>query len=266
MSSRDKVRLTELLVLQGFCASTDEAERRIRAGEVLGDDICLTQPALLVDPQTHIRMKAHSRYVSRGGDKLAGALADFCFDPRGLRCLDVGASTGGFTDCLLQRGAAQVVAVDVAYGQFAWQLRQDGRVTVFERTNIRELDPALADAPFDLVVCDLSFTSLRSALPVLLPFLGEAGVLIALVKPQFELAPELVGRGVVTAPAAHQQALEQVLEAALTVGLAPQALTFSPLAGQKGNIEFFLLAHHSGIPVTIDVPTVVHQAHKRLAR
>ena len=264
MSSKEKVRLTELLVSRGLSENVAEAERAILAGDVLGDDAPLTQPGMTVDSRLTLRIKPHGRYVSRGGDKLFGALRDFAFDPAGLHCLDVGASTGGFTDCLLQQGAASVVAVDVAYGQFAWQLRSDKRVRLFERTNIRDIDPDLAGAPFDVAVVDLSFVSLRSALPALAPFLAEGGMLIALVKPQFELAASLVAGGVVIDKAAHVQALEQVIEAALRSGLAPQAATFSQIKGPKGNIEFFLLAQRGGIPATIDTLNVVDAAHEGL--
>jgi 23S rRNA (cytidine1920-2'-O)/16S rRNA (cytidine1409-2'-O)-methyltransferase len=265
MLSKKKVRLTELLVSRGLCESEAEAKRIVLAGDVLGDDICLTQPNAPVDPELKVRIKAHGRYVSRGGDKLAGALADFSLNPAGLSCLDVGASTGGFTDCLLQQGAAQVVAIDVAYGQFAWQLRGDERVRLFERTNIRSIDPDSAGAPFDLVVADLSFVSLNSILSVLVPFLADKALLICLVKPQFELLPTQVGKGIVTSQAAHIQALDRVIEAASACGLAPLAATFSRIVGHKGNIEFFLLTQQGGIPATIDTKAVVKRAHEALA-
>jgi len=264
MSSKGKVRLTELLVSRGFFADAAQAQRAILAGEVVGANAVLTQPGMLVSPDIDVRVKAPRRFVSRGGDKLAGALEAFCCDPCGMHCLDVGASTGGFTHCLLQQGAASVVAVDVAYGQFAWQLRCDERVTLFERTNIRELNPASATAPFDLVVCDLSFTSLRSALPALVAFFAPGGYLVALVKPQFELDSALVGNGVVTNADAHIRALELAIMAAVDNDLAPQNVCFSPIRGQKGNIEFFLYAQQGGIPATIDISTVVGQAHERL--
>jgi 23S rRNA (cytidine1920-2'-O)/16S rRNA (cytidine1409-2'-O)-methyltransferase len=269
MSSHGKIRLTELVVARGLAASADDAARLIRAGEVLASDAVLAQPHMLVDPTREIRLRARGRYVSRGGDKLAGALADFSFDVRGLRCLDVGASTGGFTDCLLQRGAAAVVAVDVAYGQFAWRLRADERVIVVERTNIRDIKPDAVGAPFDLVVADVSFTPLRTLLALLSSLLSEGGALISLVKPQFELAAAEVGKGgIVTDPAAHARALTLVIEAAAKAGLAPRAATFSPLKGSKGNIEFFVLARRVGVPAPIDapidIPAIVARAHTGL--
>jgi 23S rRNA (cytidine1920-2'-O)/16S rRNA (cytidine1409-2'-O)-methyltransferase len=158
-----------------------------------------------------------------------------------------------------------VVAVDVAYGQFAWQLRNDGRVTVVERMNIREVDPRAIGAPFDLVVADVSFTPIRSLFSLFASLLSEDATLITLVKPQFELAREVLGAGgVITEPAAHIQALELVLEAAADNDLAPQALSFSPIKGPKGNIEFFLWARRAGIPATIDTADVVERAHALL--
>jgi 23S rRNA (cytidine1920-2'-O)/16S rRNA (cytidine1409-2'-O)-methyltransferase len=246
-------------------ATVADAERTVLAGDVLGADAVLTQPHMLVDPACELRLRPRRRYVSRGGDKLAGALDSFAVDPRGLRCLDVGASTGGFTDCLLQRGCASVVAVDVAYGQFAWQLRNDGRVTVLERTNIRDVDPLRIGAPFDLIVADVSFTPVRTLFELLSTLLEDGAPLIALVKPQFELeASEVTDGGIVRNPEAHARALVSAVEAARKAGLEPQALAPSPIKGQKGNIEFFLLAQRAGIPATIDIRTVVERAHARL--
>ena len=265
MPSAKKVRLTELLVLRGLCVDADQAQRAVLAGIVVGKDALLTQPGMLVSPQIEVRIKTPMAYVSRGGEKLAGALAELRFDPQGLDCLDVGASTGGFTDCLLRHGAARVVAVDVGYGQFAWQLRADERVSLFERTNVRQLDPAKAGAPFDLVVCDVSFTSLHALLPSLECFFAQTGWLIALIKPQFELDSHQTHKGIVTEQAAHIQAIELAVEAARACGLAPQAVCASPIKGQKGNIEFFLSAQRGGIFATIDISRVVRQAHETLA-
>jgi 23S rRNA (cytidine1920-2'-O)/16S rRNA (cytidine1409-2'-O)-methyltransferase len=243
----------------------DEAKRAVLAGEVSSPNTPLTQPGISVDPSIEIHLRNDKRFVSRGGDKLAAALKDFHLAPKGLRCLDVGASTGGFTDCLLKNGAAQVLAVDVAYGQLAWQLRSDPRVQVLERTNIRDVDPGEIGAPFDLIVVDVSFTSLSSLLPMLVRLLAKGGTLIALVKPQFELPALYVGeKGVITDQAAHAKALEQVIEAATGSGLAVQGASFSPITGAKGNIEFLLAAQQGGIPATIDVDDVITRAHARL--
>lgn len=183
-------------------------------------------------------------YVSRGGHKLAGALA--AFEPLGLevsgrRCLDAGASTGGFTDVLLRHGAALVVAVDVGYGQLAWELRQDPRVQVHDRTNVRELSVEQVGGPVDLVVADLSFISLRLVLDALLAVTGPDGDLLVMVKPQFEVGRDRVGRGgVVRDPALRAEAVQAVADAAAERGWGARAVTTSPLPGPAGNVEFFL--------------------------
>jgi 23S rRNA (cytidine1920-2'-O)/16S rRNA (cytidine1409-2'-O)-methyltransferase len=165
----------------------------------------------------------------------------------------------------LQHGAASVVAVDVAYGQLAWQLRNDERVTVLERTNIRAVDPTGIGAPFDVVVADVSFTPARTLFSLFALLLRKGGVLISLIKPQFELVASEVGAGgVVVEAASHARALELAVEGARVANLAPRQATFSPLKGPKGNIEFFLLAHRAGIPVTIDIQGVIERAHARL--
>lgn len=263
-----KMRLDALLVERGLAEDKDSAQRLVLVGEVRSGDTALTQPAALLDPSIDLKLKSTGQvFVSRGGDKLAGALEDFTFVARSLNCLDVGASTGGFTDCLLQQGAAHVSSVDVGYGQFAWQLRTDGRVSLFERTNIKDVDAdLLSRAPFELVVVDLSFISLRAILARLAPLLASDGTLIALVKPQFELARGSVGKGgVVTDAKAHEEALSLVIAAAQAAGLAPLAATHSHLKGPKGNIEFFLRAQKGGFPVTIDTAELVQKAHAHLS-
>ncbi|HBT95846.1 MAG TPA: TlyA family rRNA (cytidine-2'-O)-methyltransferase [Coriobacteriia bacterium] len=265
MSSGRKIRLVDLLVERGLCDDAALAKRLVIAGEVRGENGVLTQPSLLLDPGIEITLTGTSRFVSRGGDKLYGALEDFAFDVSGLKCLDVGASTGGFTDCLLKAGATGVVAVDVAYGQFAWQLRNDARITLLERTSIRAVDPTEVGAPFDLVVADVSFSPLRSLFPVLAGFVEAGGFLITLIKPQFELPAGAVGKnGVVSDSELHEKAIIQVLEAATANDLAPIALTYSGLKGPKGNREFFLMAQRSGIPANITVEQVVRDAHRAL--
>jgi len=264
MPSKGKVRLAELLVSRRLCTDSAEAERLIHAGLVLGNEEKLTHPGMQVNSNLTIRIKSRNCYVSRGGDKLAGALSDFSVDVLGRRCLDVGASTGGFTDCLLQHGASEVTALDVAYGQFAWSLRTDARVRLFERTNIRDADPVAIGAPFDVIVTDLSFASLRSVISSLVPLCADKTQLIVLVKPQFEAPDSLVSGGVVSDSSVHIMVLNQVIEALTTHGLTPQAASFSCIRGAKGNIEFFLLAQYGGIPVTIDTIDVVTRAHEGL--
>jgi 23S rRNA (cytidine1920-2'-O)/16S rRNA (cytidine1409-2'-O)-methyltransferase len=180
-------------------------------------------------------------YVSRGGHKLAGALDAFGYDPAGKRVLDAGASTGGFTDVLLQRGAAHVVAADVGYGQLAWSLQTDPRVTVLDRTNVRALEPELVGDPVDLVVADLSFIPLGLVLPALVGCARPDADLLPMVKPQFEVGKErLPSGGVVRDPALRVEAVRHVAEQAAALGLGVQAITASPLPGPSGNVEYFL--------------------------
>ncbi len=196
----------------------------------------------MVRPEETVEVRADaSAYVSRGGEKLAAALAVFGVDPAGRPALDVGASTGGFTDCLLRRGAARVYAVDVGYGQLAWGLRGDPRVTVLERTNARNMTGALFPVPPTLATVDVSFISLDKVLPVLGQVLGQPGEVVALIKPQFEAGRGKVGKGgVVRDRAVHREVLGRVVTAARAGGFACLGLTHSPLKGPAGNIEYFI--------------------------
>ncbi len=211
------------------------------AGEVSTADRRLTSPGEQVAPGIELHVRGRIPYVSRGGLKLAGGLDHFGIDPMGFACLDVGCSTGGFTDCLLRRGAASVVAVDVGYAQFDWSLRQDARVTLFERTNMVDL-PALCDQRFDLAVCDVSFTSVVTVLPAVVAMLAPGGSFLTLVKPQFEAAREDVGEGgIVRDPAVREAALAKVEDAFEETGLHVVGSCQSPITGHKGNVEFLLL-------------------------
>lgn len=203
------------------------------------------------------------RYVSRGGEKLAAALARFQLDPSALDCLDAGASTGGFTDCLLHAGARHVVALDVGYGQLAWRLRTDDRVTVLERTNVRDLTiQALPYRPV-FVVADLSFISLRSVLPVLSATAADEAEGVFLVKPQFEAGPDHVGRGgVVRDPAVWAAVLDSVVDGSRDAGLEPRSVMASPLRGPAGNVEFLLWVRRDALPVTIDVAGAIAEARE----
>jgi 23S rRNA (cytidine1920-2'-O)/16S rRNA (cytidine1409-2'-O)-methyltransferase len=218
------------------------------AGDVLVDDRPATKPGTRVSPEVSVRLRGQpSPYVSRGGEKLAGALDAFTIDPAGMRVLDVGASTGGFTDCLLQRGASAVVAVDVGYGQLAWSLRQDPRVRVCERVNARTLLADFVESPVDLAVLDVSFISLRLVLPAVARLVRAGGAIVALVKPQFEVGPERVGSGgVVRDEAARADAVASVREAAQAIGLVVRGQADSVLAGPKGNREIFLWCERPG--------------------
>jgi 23S rRNA (cytidine1920-2'-O)/16S rRNA (cytidine1409-2'-O)-methyltransferase len=213
----------------------------IRAGQVLVDETPVDKPGARVRPGSQVRLRSQPRrFVSRGGEKLAGALADLAVDPAGRRCLDVGASTGGFTDCLLGAGAAHVVAVDVGYGQLAPKLRDDPRVAVLERRNARDLARGDLPGPVDLVTADVSFISLRLLLPVLVKVAPGADLLL-LVKPQFEVGKDKIGKGgVVRDDALRAQAVREVREAAQALGLEALGEAESRLAGPKGNREVFL--------------------------
>lgn len=244
-------RLDERLVREGLAESRTAAAALIRTGEVLVDDAPVDKPGTRVRSGSSVRLRsARRRFVSRGGEKLAGALADLLVDPSGLRCLDVGASTGGFSDCLLQAGAREVVAVDVGYGQLADRLRRDPRVTVLERTNARRLEAAALPRPPELVTVDVSFISLRLLLPRLAEVAPGARWLL-LVKPQFEVGREHVGKGgVVRDDALRQGAADAVAACAAGLGHREVGRADSRLPGPKGNREIFLLLE----PVAAEAP------------
>jgi 23S rRNA (cytidine1920-2'-O)/16S rRNA (cytidine1409-2'-O)-methyltransferase len=236
------MRIDRLLVERGLVASRERAQRLVMAGAVLVADRPVTKPGADVPDDAEVRLRAaDSPYVSRGGEKLAGALDAFALDARGLVALDVGASTGGFTDCLLQRGARRVIALDVGYGQLAWKLRQDARVVVLERTNARNLTAEmLVEAP-DLAVVDVSFISLGAVLPAVAAVVKAGGAIVALVKPQFEVGRGRVGKGgVVRDPALRAEAVASVRAVAERLGLAVDGEAESVLPGPKGNREVFL--------------------------
>jgi 23S rRNA (cytidine1920-2'-O)/16S rRNA (cytidine1409-2'-O)-methyltransferase len=259
-------RIDVILVERGLFPSREQARSALLAGEVRVSDQPVTKVGQLVDEDAPITVAERQRFVSRGGEKLAGALDAFGLDVAGMRVVDVGASTGGFTDCVLQRGAASVCAIDVGYGQLAWSLRTDPRVTVFERTNIRAVEPADLGAPFDLSVIDVSFISLRKVLPNLLSLIAaENGQLVALVKPQFEVGKGRVGkRGVVREPLLHTEVLEASANAVAEAGLVVRGLTFSPIKGPEGNIEFWMWAARHGVPAEESASSVVAAAHAKL--
>ncbi len=237
------VRLDRLLVDRGLVPSRERARRLIMAGEVLVGGHPVTKAGTTVAADAELRLRAPaSPYVSRGGEKLAGALDAFALDVAGLVALDVGASTGGFTDCLLRRGARRVYALDVGYGQLAWRLRQDPRVVVIERTNARTLDPASLPEPAEVAVVDVSFISLARVLPAVASCVRPGGWLVPLVKPLFEGGRGRVGKGgVVRDPEERAAAVAAVRAAAEAIGLSAGGEAESVLAGPKGNREVFLL-------------------------
>src|SRR5216683_5759990 len=236
-----KKRLDVLLVERGLAESRTQAQALVMAGLVPGYD----KPGHQVAEDAELSVKQGPAYVSRGGEKLANALDALGVDPAGLDAIDVGASTGGFTDVLLQRGAARVIAVDVGYGQLAWSLRQDPRVTVMERVNIRHLEQL--PLPADLAVIDVSFISLRLVLPRVRELLSPPGDVVALVKPQFEVGKGVVGKGgVVRDPAQHGRVLGELRQFAQESGYEVDAEIPSPILGAKGNREFFLHLRRDG--------------------
>lgn len=236
---REKVRLDQALVVQGLVRSRERAQAMVRAGLVLVNGEAADKPDRLVDPGTSLELRGSAAYVSRGGEKLSAALDAFGLSVRARACLDVGASTGGFTDVLLQRGAASVIALDVGYGQLAWTLRQDPRVIVLERVNVRYLERLPSTA--DLGVIDVSFISLRLVLPAVRRLLQNPADVVALVKPQFEVGRGAVGKGgVVRDVEQHRSVLVSMAEFARQSGYEVAGETSSPILGAKGNREFFL--------------------------
>ncbi|MBF2096856.1 MAG: TlyA family RNA methyltransferase [Gloeomargaritaceae cyanobacterium C42_A2020_066] len=240
-----KQRLDALLVERGLFASRQQAQRAIQAGWVRVNHQVIDKPGTPVPAEVDLEIHQKQPYVSRGGEKLAKALAAFGVTPAGRVCLDGGISTGGFTDCLLQAGATRVYGIDVGYGQVAWSLRQDDRVVLRERTNLRHLTPAALYSPTDpwpsLGVVDVSFISLAQVLPALWTLLAPPRELIALVKPQFEAGREAVGKGGVVRDLQQQAlVLQKVMAAATTLGWGYGGLTWSPCLGPAGNIEYLL--------------------------
>ncbi len=237
IETMNKQRLDQLLVDQGLAESRSQAQRLIRAGEVRVGDRVMDKPGALVDAAAVLAVVQPPRFVSRGGEKLVAALQAFGVQPQGWVAADVGASTGGFTDCLLQWGAARVYAIDVGYGQLDWRLRNDPRVVVMERTNARHLEEL--PERVDLVTIDVSFISLELILPQAVRWLRTGGQIVALVKPQFEAGRREVGKGgVVRDPEVHRRVLERVLSSAAGLGLGLGGLIPSPLLGPAGNREF----------------------------
>lgn len=234
-------RLDQVLVDRGLAPSRERARALILAGKIRVNGRPLTKAGAQVDQAADVELTAPDHpYVGRGGVKLAHALDTFGIPVAGRTALDIGASTGGFTDVLLQRGASRVVALDVGHGQLDWSIRQDPRVTVVEGFNARHLTPADLPEPADIVCIDVSFISLRHILPVVPPVLRSGGDVVALVKPQFEAGRDEVRKGIIHDPAIHARVIEEVAAAAAAVGLSPAGSTPSPITGQKGNVEFLL--------------------------
>jgi len=239
-------RIDKLLVERGLVESRAKAQAMVMAGVVLVDDQRINKPSELIHPNAQVRIKGGddptSRYVGRGGLKLEAALCEFAIDVHGLSCLDVGASTGGFTDCLLQHGAGKVVALDVGHNQIDWRLRNDARVEVREGVNARHLQPKDFESSFDLAVMDVSFISATKIMPAIVPLLSDSARLIILIKPQFEVGRGEVGKGgIVRDPEKHSRVVEEVNRAANELGLRVRKVIESPIRGAEGNVEFLAL-------------------------
>lgn len=261
----EKKRLDSLLVEKGFCPSREKAKATIMSGVVYVNNQKADKPGLNCLSTDQIDVRGALKYVSRGGLKLEKALDAFPVALHGKTALDVGASTGGFTDCMLQNGAAKVYAIDVGYGQLAWKLRTDPRVVCLERTNIRYVTPEQIGQKVDFAAVDVSFISLKLVLPVAATLLGDSGEVIALVKPQFEAGRGKVGKkGVVREQAVHAEVLHTVCAFAQSAGFGVQGLTHSPVKGPEGNIEFLLYLIKGKESVSIDIDAVVGQAHEEM--
>ena len=247
-----KIRLDELLVEQGVFPDAGTVLRAVLAHEVKVDDVYVTSAAVKVAPDAEIVVRGRRQFVSRGGHKLQGALDAFGQDVRGLNCIDVGSSTGGFTDCLLQAGAAHVACVDVNYGQLAWKIRTDERVSVFERTNIKLADPGELVAPFDLIVCDVSFIGLAVLAPTFARLSrpasdgASASVFLGLVKPQFESRHDETDHGIVRDEAVRARTVEEVRCALEREGFEVTGTIESPIKGAEGNVEYLVRAVFQG--------------------
>ncbi len=262
-----KKRLDVLLVEQGYADTRTKAQAIIMSGLVYVDGQKADKPGTAFEETVAIEVRSGGcPYVSRGGLKLEKALRDFGVDPTGFVCSDSGASTGGFTDCLLQQGASKVFAIDVGYGQLDWKIRSDPRVVVMERTNVRYVTPEDLGEPLDLSVIDVSFISLRIVLPVIKTFLKPTGQVLCLIKPQFEAGKEKVGKkGVVRDPGIHKEVLDDFLALTEQIGFTVLGMTFSPVKGPEGNIEFLAHLTLDDKPgIQPDTAQIVANAHETL--
>jgi 23S rRNA (cytidine1920-2'-O)/16S rRNA (cytidine1409-2'-O)-methyltransferase len=262
-----KERLDQLVFERGFTESRERAKTTVMSGLVFVNGQRADKPGMPVAPDAQIEVRGEALpFVSRGGFKLDKALKVFPIDPAGKICIDCGASTGGFTDVLLQHGAAKVYAVDVGYGQLAWKLRGDERVVNLERTNLRYITDEQIPEKLDLAVTDVSFISIRLILPAVVPLLKDGADLVCLIKPQFEAGREEVGKkGVVRDEAVHREVVREILDFAPTVGLSVRGLDYSPIKGPEGNIEYIChMIKRIGEDADVDVDAIVKRSHEEL--
>ncbi len=267
MSGLKKIRLDQLVFERGFTESRERAKTTVMSGVVYVNGQKADKPGMPVAPDAQIEVRGDALpFVSRGGFKLDKALRVFPVKAEGKLCIDCGASTGGFTDVLLQHGAAKVYAVDVGYGQLAWKLRVDARVVNLERTNLRYVTPEQIPEKLDLAVMDVSFISIRLVLPAVKALLKDGADLICLIKPQFEAGREEVGKkGVVRDEAVHREVVQGILDFAPTIGLSVLGLDYSPIRGPEGNIEYIChMVNRAGADVPLDAAAVVARSHEEL--
>ena len=264
-----KIRLDQLVFEKGYAPSREKARALIMSGCVFLDGQRADKTGQQVSPDADPDVRSHELpFVSRGGYKLDKAIRVFGIDPTGKTCIDCGASTGGFTDVLLQHGAAKVYAVDVGYGQLAWKLREDPRVICLERTNLRYVTEEQIPEKLDLAVCDVSFISLRLVMPAVAKLLKPGAEIMCLIKPQFEAGRELVGKkGVVRDSAVHEQVIRGILDFMPTIGFSVYALDYSPITGPEGNIEFLLYMKNTlQDSAEVDIAALVKSAHTELKK
>ncbi|SKA82042.1 23S rRNA (cytidine1920-2'-O)/16S rRNA (cytidine1409-2'-O)-methyltransferase [Caloramator quimbayensis] len=269
--AEDKERIDQLLVKRGFFDSREKAQKNIMAGLVFVNNKRIDKPGEKVPIQSNIEVKGEAiPYVSRGGLKLEKAINEFSIDLKDKTAMDVGASTGGFTDCMLKNGAKLVYAVDVGYGQLAWELRTNPKVVCMERTNIRYVKPENIDTKIDFASIDVSFISLKLVLPVVKQLLNPLGEIVCLIKPQFEAGREKVGKkGVVRDAAVHKEVISKILDFAMDIGFKIKGLTFSPIKGPEGNIEYLAyLINDDDAEGNIEglIEDIVEKSHKLLEK
>lgn len=266
--AENKNRLDVALVERGLIESRSKAGALIMAGQVYVNDHKTIKAGMLVQPKDRIEVRGEKMpFVSRGGYKLDKAVKSFGFSLKDCVCMDIGASTGGFTDCMLQNGAKKVFAVDVGYGQLAWKLRTDERVVNMERTNFRYLTPEDVGEELDFASVDVSFISLKIILPVLYTLLKDGGTAVCLIKPQFEAGRDKVGKkGVVREPSVHEEVVETITDFAFQTGFSVLALDFSPIKGPEGNIEYlmYIKKEANNIKVQTNIAELVRQSHNTL--
>ncbi len=260
----EKVRADVLIVQKGLAKSREQAKRMIMAGDAIAGTMRIDKPGELLDADAEIRIKENSiKYVSRGGYKLEKILDTFDIDLQDKIAMDIGSSTGGFTDCMLQHGAKKVYAIDVGYNQLAYSLRIDERVVVMEKTNFRTMDVGIINERIDFISIDVSFISLKHIFPNASKIISDTGYICALIKPQFEAGKEKVGKkGVVRDEKVHEEVIENVIGLAKEEGLYPVKLTYSPIRGQEGNIEFLVLLQKENSEYNFDIKEIVKEAHK----